>query len=110
MYPFTTDITALIFGTADQTITLFQDFECEVEVEASIEGGEPVAHCTDVFVDGQSLRHGDDLAKRIRLQVMETADEALVAGGSLWDDVSAREGLIYQGLGGNDPDGRWVQS
>ncbi len=28
MYPFTTDITALIFGTADQTITLFQDFEC----------------------------------------------------------------------------------
>src|SRR5690606_40095451 len=88
-YDFTCDVTATIFGMKDETVVLFADFECEVDVECTLSGDgfDLEATCTDVLIDGESLRNGDDLAKAIRLHVMEKADAELAAGGWLWDQV-----------------------
>lgn len=105
-YPYTTDITATVFGTKDQTIVLFYDFECTISVEVDLSTGEPVAATTEVYVDGKPLSAGDDLAKSIRLQVMEKADADMAAGNGPWDDVREAEGLVFTGPAGS-PDAQW---
>jgi hypothetical protein len=109
-YPYTTDITATVFGTADQTVVMLPDFECTIDVEVDLSTGDPVATTTEVYVEGKPLSAGDDLAKRIRTQVMEKADADLAAGNSLWDEVRASQGISYEGRGAGDPDGRWIHA
>lgn len=107
-YDFSCHVTATIYGRADQTVTLFPDFECEVDVDCRVSGGELEVRCTDVLVDGSSLAHGDDTAKMIRLLVMEKADEQLEQGCGLFDQVREAEGLTLTGHP-NDPDTSWRQ-
>jgi len=104
MYDFVCDITSLIFGFNDKTVVLFPDFECTVTVDVKLLNGgfDLDATCTDVLVDGVSLRDGDDLAKAIRLKVMELADAELTDGGSLWDRVAKDQGIYVSGAGGPD--------
>lgn len=105
-YDYSCDITSTIFGIADKTVVLFPDFECTVAIDLDWVEGEPTASCTDVLIDGQSLRHGDELAKAIMLFVMERADEQLETAGALWDAVMAREDVSFSGAYG-DPDAHW---
>lgn len=104
-YPFTTNIT-----DPTQDIVLFTDLETEIDVDVTIRDGELECICTEVYVEGRSLAAGDDLSRLIRLQVMEAAEAEMARGGWLWDEVRDAEELVYQGLGGNDPDGRWVRA
>lgn len=109
-YDWCTDITSTIFGTADRAVVLFHDFECELDIDASLStGGDLEIRCTDILVDGESLRHGDDLARAIRLYVMAKADEEIENGGWLWDQVREAEGLSLSGNAG-DPSTRWLQA
>lgn len=108
-YDFCLDIKATIFGTADESIVLFPDFECQVDIDCELSGGELSTTCTDVLIDGVSLAHGDDLAKRIRTFVMAQADEQLENGGGLFEDVRDAEGLSLSGHPG-DPDAHWQQA
>lgn len=110
-YDYTCDVTATIFGATDKAIVLFRDFECEVDIECSLSGDgfDLEARCTDVLIDGESLRNGDALTKVIRLKVMETADAELEAAGPLWDQVREAEGLSLTGHP-NDPDTHWHQA
>lgn len=105
-YTFTCDITASVFGTADQSVTLFHDFECEITVDVDLSTGEPIATTLEVYVGDKALANGDALAKAIRLQVMEKADEAMARGNGPWDEVRQAEGLTHTGPVGS-PDARW---
>lgn len=106
-YDWCTDITSTIFGTADRAVVLFADFECELDIDASLSsGGDLDITVTDVLVDGESLRYGDDLAKAIRLFVMAKADEEIENGGWLFEQVRDAEGLSLSGHP-NDPDAHW---
>lgn len=106
-YDYCLNITASIFGTADETVVLFADFECVVVVDCELNGSDLETCVTDVLIDGVSLANGDDLAKRIRSYVMSKADEEIENGGWLWDQVREAEGLSLSGHAG-DPDTRWL--
>ena len=110
-YDYTVDLTSLIFGTKDRTVTIAHDVEVQVDIECILSGDgfDLEATCTDVLIDGESLRNGDDLAKAIRLHVMEKADAELAAGGWLWDQVREAEGLSLTGHPA-DPDTHWQQA
>lgn len=106
-YDWCTDITSTIFGTADRSVVLFHDFECELDIDTSLSsGGDLDITVTDVLVDGESLHHGDDMAKAIRLFVMAKANEDIENGGWLWGQVREAEGLSLTGHP-NDPDTHW---
>lgn len=100
-YPFTCTIKCPETG-----VTLFPDFECEVEVYATISDEQVVTNCRDVLVDGVSLDGKSSLSQLIRYQVMELADEQLEHGGSLWDAIISETG--FQWVAGPETDGRWV--
>ena len=104
-YDFVCDVTDF------DDLVLFADFECELDVEVELSGNgfDLVATCTDVLVDGVSLRQGGELAKSIRTQVMMKADEELENGGWLFDQVREAEGLSLTGHP-NDPDTHWQQA
>jgi hypothetical protein len=105
-YDYALDITAVIFGIRDESVVLFHDFECEVDVECVVKRGELSTSVTDVRVDGHSLRAGDDLAQRIFRYVSEKAEVELENGGGLFDQVREAEGLTLTGHP-NDPDTSW---
>lgn len=106
-YDYCVDISATIFGASDETIVLFPQFECQVDISCELNGSDLETSCTDVLIDGVSLANGDDLAKRIRSYVMAKADEEIENGGWLWDQVREAEGLSLSGHAG-DPDTRWL--
>lgn len=106
MHDYTTDITATIFGFADRVVTLVHDFECQVEIECIVRKGELSTACTDVVVDGHSLRNGDIIAQRLFMYVQAKAEAEIEAGGWLWDKVREAEKLVLSGHP-NDPDARW---
>lgn len=110
MYDFVCDISVSIFGLKDQSVILFHDFETQIAVDVDLSTGEPSAVTTEVYVDGRPLSAGDDLAKRIRIQVMEKADAGMAEGNSLWDEVRASQGISYEGRGAGDPNGRWIHA
>lgn len=103
-YSFCTNIEDADFG-----ITLAYDFECEVEVETSINAGELEITVTDVLVEGKSLFKAGDISKRIGAYVIEAAQSEIDDGGWLFDQVHEREGLSLSGHP-NDPDTRWLQA
>lgn len=103
-YPFVCDITDHHLG-----IIVIHDFECEVEVEVSLTGGELEATCTDVMIEGKSMRNGDPITKALFGKIANLADDELAAAGPLWDRVQAAEGVSFHGAAG-DPDGHWQQA
>ncbi|MEQ9634637.1 MAG: hypothetical protein RLW68_00985 [Devosia marina] len=104
-YLFVCDITSSIYGKSDTEIVLLPDFECLIEVSVDPEGLDLMT-VTEVYVEGRSLSAGDDLAKAIRLQVMEKADEALAAGNGPFAEICEAECLSLSGHP-NDPDTHW---
>lgn len=101
------DFCAQISDAILDNLIVVADFDCQITVDVDFRDGEPVATCTDVFIDGQSLRGGSAVTTAIRLKVMEAADEELSAGGPLWDAVAAREGVAFIGPAGS-PDAYWA--
>lgn len=108
-YDFCTDITATIFGIKDKTIVMFHDFECEVEVEIKIFGDAIEATCTDVLIEGKSMRNGDKSTKALFGKIANLAESEIAAAGPLWDRVQAAEGVSFHGAAG-DPDGHWQKA
>ncbi|CAN0653143.1 conserved protein of unknown function [Nitratireductor aquimarinus] len=86
-------------------IGVVYDLECEVELSVELDAGVPMVSVDAVYVDGKNLFHGSALTKSIAAEIANAAenDEALQAL------AVADEGFIYRGLGGNDPDGRFVR-
>ena len=101
-YQFTAQLTDVVLDG----LRLIPDFECEVEVSCELDGGDLEVHCTDVLVDGVSLRGGSALAKMIRLEVMMQADDELENAGDLWDRVRDRNNLTFAGR--DTSDGYWA--
>ena len=97
---------AQIFDEHLEFVTV-PDFECEVDVEVTVSGGEVATIINDVRFEGKSLFKGDELSRALAGKVAAAAEANIAKGGSLWADIQAEEGLIYRGLGGNDPDGEW---
>lgn len=110
-YFYTHNLTSTIFGTKDETVVLAYDMECEVDIEVNLssDGFDLDAYCCDVLIDGLSLKDGDELAKLVRLQVMQAVDDELDQGGPIWDEVALAEGLSLSGHAG-DPDTHWVRN
>lgn len=109
-YDYTVDLSALIFGAKDRTVTVAHDVELQVDVSCELSsGGDLEVRCTDVLVDGESLRNADFLGKAVFQFVMAKADEELEAAGWLWDQVRDAEGLSLTGHP-NDPDTHWLQA
>lgn len=85
------------------------DFECELDVEVTVSGGEVGTIINDVLYGGKSMFKGDEVTRGLAAKVACQAEDNIAKGGSLWDDIQAVEGLSYRGLGGNDPDSHWMR-
>ena len=97
--------------TAPDGRLLVADFDCEVAV--SVHGSwmsEPEVRVVAVYVEDNTgrvdlLTHDDLLSVGIGRRVKAAAE----ADEWLWERAVREEGFEYRGLGGNDPDGRWVR-
>ncbi len=87
-------------------IGVVYDLECEVELSVELDASVPMVSVDAVYVDGKNLLHGSALTKSIAAEIANAAenDEVLQAL------AVADEGFTYRGLGGNDPDGRFVRA
>lgn len=87
-------------------VDLAYDIECEVELSVELDAGVPVVTVDGVFKEGKNLFGGTALAQLIAAEIANAAEDD--------DDLIARaiadEGITYRGLGGNDPDGRFVRA
>ena len=87
--------------------TIVYDFECEVEVEVMVSGGQIATSITDVTVENWSLFRGDEISRAIAAKVANLAEAELNAGGRLWQRVQDEQGVEFTGINANDPDGEW---
>jgi F0F1-type ATP synthase epsilon subunit len=87
--------------------TVIYDFECEVEVEVIVSGGQITTSISDVTVDNRSLFLGDELTRALAAKVANLAEEELNRAGRLWDRVQQEQGVEFTGRNANDPDGEW---
>ena len=90
-------------------VVLAYDVECEIEVSFELHDGAPEYSVDAVYVEGQNLGRGGELAKMMGAIIANAAEDEIAAGGDLLDQIMASEGVTYRGLGGNDPDGRYVR-
>lgn len=96
------------------------EFDVEVEASATIAGGEPEITIWAVYMD---MWHREGFPSRCvedgKIDLLTSDDPLLNALGhrianeareSEWftDRLIEEAGIMYRGLGGNDPDGRWV--
>ena len=74
-YPFCTDLPDNALG-----ITLFQDFECEVDVSLIWDNGEPVLEVNAVYVDGANLSRGEGVSMNLasKLACLAESNDALL--------------------------------
>ncbi|KAB0539856.1 hypothetical protein HNQ68_003363 [Pseudochrobactrum saccharolyticum] len=74
-YPFCTDLSDKALG-----ITLFQDFECEVDVSLIWDNGEPVLEVNAVYVDGANLSRGEGVSMNLasKLAGLAESNDALL--------------------------------
>lgn len=86
-------------------IDTIHDIECEVEVDVEMDDGSPIVTVTGVYVDGADLCAGNAISKAIASEIAAAAESS----SWLFDEVMRAEGLVYRGLGGNDPEGRFVR-
>ena len=68
-YPFCTDLSDKALG-----ITLFQDFECEVDVSLIWDNGEPVLEVNAVYVDGANLSRGEGVSMHLANKIAGLAE------------------------------------
>ena len=87
-------------------IITIPDFECELDIDVSLTGGQLDCNVSDVLVGGVSLLNGDPLSRMLFGIVANMAEEEIETGGWLFDQVSEAEGLSLTGHPG-DPDAHW---
>ncbi len=68
-YPFCTDLSDKALG-----ITLFQDFECEVDVSLIWDNGEPVLEVNAVYLDGANLSKGESASQFLVHMIADKAE------------------------------------
>ncbi|XJO05120.1 hypothetical protein ACHMW7_16065 [Aminobacter sp. UC22_36] len=77
------------------------------DVSVNLDSGIPEYSVDAVLVGGQDLlRSKSTFTRMLALYIVEQADS------SCWlqEKVNEREGVVYRGLGGNDPDGHFRRS
>jgi len=87
--------------------TVVADFDCEVDAEVSLDGGQPTLTVESVWIDFADLLTSEDpLCRLLGRNIADKveADEVVIAA------VLEAEGIAYRGDGGNDPDGRFVRT
>lgn len=82
------------------------DLECEVEVSVELDAGVPTVTVDAVYVGGRNLFDGTALTQSIAAEIANAAED----DDALCERAIADEGFVYRGLGGNDPDGRFVRA
>ncbi len=91
-----------------ELVTIY-DFECEVDVEVIVSGGEVSTSINDVTLEGRSMFKGDEGTRSLAAKIAGIAEKEIEDGGPLWGEIQEAEGIRYRGLGGNDPDGHFVR-
>lgn len=86
------------------------DMEVELGIEATISDGSLDIEVGAVWQGHASLFMGDDFTKRLAAIIVSAAEKEIADGGWLYQQICEREGFAYVGMGGNDPDGRWVEA
>ena len=85
---------------------IIHDFEVELDVDVSLAGGSPEMEIRGVWAeDTNILRSKSPTLRAIACQIIEDAesDDAVI------EKALESAGIIYRGLGGNDPDGYYVR-
>lgn len=93
------------------------DIDVELEARAELDGGDPIVIVESILLDGDV---GPDGTRPV-VDLLASADPVLNGFGrqlqaeaAIDDRVFAAAiqdaGISYRGLGGNDPDGRWLQN
>lgn len=90
-------------------VVLAYDVECELDVTFELIDGAPDYSIDAVYIDGQDLGRGSELAKMMGAIIANIAEEEIENGGNLLDGLLEQEGIVYRGLGGNDPDGYFMR-
>lgn len=90
-------------------VVLAYDVECELDVSFELVGGAPEYSIDAVYIEGQNLARGDEIGKMIGALIANEAEAEIDAGGDLLDGLLEQEGIVYRGLGGNDPDGFFMR-
>lgn len=99
LYDFCTDI-----RDADTGAVIIYDFECEIEATVEIEGGLPEYSFDKVLVNGVDLlKSKSTMTRLLAAYVLDEAENA----SWFHDKINEHEGIVYHGLGGNDPDGHY---
>ncbi len=85
---------------------LIHDIDIALEVEVSLAGGSPEMEIRGVWIDDTDLlKSKSPTIRAIACQIVEDAEND--------DDTVERAledaGIVYRGLGGNDPDGHWIR-
>ena len=91
---------------SDCGVPVFHDVDCELAISTEVSAADFDISVTEVIVNGVDLlRSYDPAFKRLGMMIAEQAetDEWVV------QKMMAEEGVSYAGLGGNDPDGRYVR-
>jgi len=86
-------------------IGIAYDIEVEVELSVELDAGVPTVTVDGVYLDGQNLFTGTALTQSIAAEIANAAED----DDDLCERAIAAEGFIYRGMGGNDPDGRFVR-
>lgn len=91
---------------SDCGVPVFHDVDCELAISTEVSAADFDISVTEVIVNGVDLlRSYDPAFKRLGMMIAEQAEQ----DDDLIDTVKAVENIIYIGLGGNDPDGRFVR-
>ena len=85
---------------------LIADIECDVEMDARLEGGEPVFDINAIWLDGiDILGSNSPHVKMLAAQIATAAEDDEDLQRQAMDDA----GISYRGQGGNDPDGHFIR-
>lgn len=87
-------------------LSIAYDIEVEVELSVELDAGVPTVTVDGVYLDGQNLFTGTALTQSIAAEIANAAED----DDDLCERAIAAEGFIYRGMGGNDPDGRFVRA
>jgi hypothetical protein len=98
------DYTATLY---DNGAPVIHDLDCELVISTEFSPADFDISVTAVIVgEVDLLRSHDPAWKRIGMMIAEQAET------SEWvvEKMMAEEGVVYRGLGGLDPDGRYVRT
>lgn len=92
---------------SDAGVPVFPDLDCELAISTEFSAADFDISVTAVIVNDVDLLQSHDPAfKRLGMMIAEQAetDDWVV------EKMMAEEGVVYRGLGGLDPDGRYVRT